>query len=218
MNHQQTSGGALRVRQQLLRWQGPAGALEVLYAEPVGVLRGLVVVCHPHPLYGGTMHNKVVTTLAQAFDRSGYATVRFNFRGVGESAGKHDGGLGEFADLMAVIEATCAMKPDVPWLLSGFSFGAYVACCVAQARVPAQLFLVAPPVSRLTLPEPMPASVPCPTVVVQGLADEVIPAADVMAWANGVQGPCDLVTFVDTSHFFHGQLVALRSAVEGRVL
>lgn len=218
-----SSHQALRCRERAVQWQGPVGELEVLLSEPVqGGPRGVALLCHPHPLYGGQMQNKVVTTMAHAFDQAGFATVRFNFRGVGASEGTYDQGRGEYNDALAMVQQMQAMYTDasgvaLPWTLAGFSFGAYIASRVALSVTPQQLWLLAPPVTRLNLPVPMPTEVPCPTVVVQGLADEVIPADAVIQWANTVCGECALVTLPEVSHFFHGQLVTLRTLMLERL-
>ena len=201
---------AMVSRTQKALWPGAVGDIEVLVTEPIDSPKGVAVLCHPHPLHGGQMHNKVVTTLARAFDEANYRTLRFNFRGVGQSAGTYDGGQGEQDDCMAMVQAMRAGHEHLPWVLAGFSFGAYVAARVALQHVPAQLLLVAPPVIRLGLE--MPAAFPCDVVVLQGKTDEVVPAEAVSQWADSVTSPCQLITFEACSHFFHGQLVALRDA------
>jgi uncharacterized protein len=206
---EQRSAMVSRTKQAL--WPGAMGDVEVMVTEPLGPPKGLALLCHPHPLHGGQMHNKVVTTLARAFDEANYRTLRFNFRGVGKSAGVYDGGKGEQDDCIAMIKALRAGYEHLPWSLAGFSFGAYVAARVALQHVPAQLLLVAPPVTRLGLE--MPTAFACDVVVLQGQADEVVPAQAVSQWADSVTSPCQLLTFEACSHFFHGQLVALRDAI-----
>ncbi|MBL8288449.1 MAG: alpha/beta hydrolase [Rubrivivax sp.] len=210
---------------------GPAGALEcVLDAPAAGVPpRGIAVLCHPHPLHGGTMDNKVIVTLARTFVQLGYGAVRFNFRGVGASAGHWDEGRGEVDDALAVIadvtaeaaaDAAAAGAPPhavLPLVLAGFSFGGYVAT-QAAARLAAQdpaagkgprsarLVLVAPAAGRFTL-----APVPPGTLVVHGEADDVVPLAAVLEWARPQSLPITLVP--GAGHFFHGQLTVLKQIV-----
>lgn len=197
------------------RMDGPAGLLEVQVDAPHGRDRGVdLVVCHPHPLHGGTLDNKVVHTLARAARDEGVRAVRFNFRGVGNSAGTHDAGRGEVDDLLAIVDGLAAQEPGRRLLLAGFSFGAWIAAAGAvrlqdTARVPLALLLVAPPVQypgfaalpRLTLP----------TTVMQGIEDEVVDAAAVSAWCLARQ-PGTRQIALPTGHFFHGMLPELKRA------
>ena len=195
---------------------GPAGAIECVIDEPAGVApRGVVVLCHPHPQFGGTMDNKVVQTLARAFLQLGYRAVRFNFRGVGASAGGWDEGRGEVDDALAVVAAQRAAAPGLPLALGGFSFGAYVAA-QAAARLaddplhPApveRLVLVGPATSRFT----MPAAVAPDTVVIHGEADDVVPLAATLDWARPQVLP--VIVLPGVGHFFHGQLTRLKDQV-----
>lgn len=200
---------------------GPAGALQVsVNAAADGALlptQAVAVVCHPHPRYGGTMDNKVVTTLMRTYRDLGVAVVRFNFRGAGASEGRHDDGAGEVEDLLAIVAEVRRLRPGVPLHLAGFSFGAAVAA-KACARITTlhQIVLVAPPVPRYQLP--VLTQLPAPTTVLQGGLDERVRAVDVAAWARALPG----VTYrelPEAGHFFHGQLrelkAALRQAVEG---
>ena len=207
---------------------GPAGLIECAIDEPaarVGMAlgvdaaptppRGLVVLCHPHPQHGGTMHNKVVQTLARAFVQMGYRAVRFNFRGVGDSAGVWDEGRGEIDDALAVIAAQRAASPGLPLALGGFSFGGYVAAqaaarlAVAADAVPVErLVLVGPATSRFELP----ATVAPDTVVIHGEADDVVPLAATLAWARPQALP--VIVFPGVGHFFHGQLTLLKNQVQ----
>lgn len=195
---------------------GPAGTIECAVDEPVlapgsgPALRGVAVVCHPHPLHGGTLDNKVVQTLARAFTQLGYRAVRFNFRGVGASAGSWDEGRGEVDDALAVIQAMHA--PGLPLALAGFSFGAYVAS-QAALRLPAdqqpeRLVLVGPAVHNFPL-----GPVPQDSIVVHGETDEIVPLAAVFDWARPQALP--VVVVPGTGHFFHGQLALLKSLVVG---
>jgi alpha/beta superfamily hydrolase len=194
---------------------GPAGAIECAIDEPAGAPRGVVVLCHPHPQFGGTMDNKVVQTLARAFLQLGYRAVRFNFRGVGGSAGAWDEGRGEIDDALAVIAAQRAAVPGLPLALGGFSFGGYVAA-QAAARL-ADDPLQRAPVERLVLVGPatgrfnMPATVAPDTVVIHGEADDVVPLAATLAWARPQVLP--VIVLPGVGHFFHGQLTRLKDQV-----
>ncbi|MEY4753488.1 MAG: hypothetical protein RJA44_1163 [Pseudomonadota bacterium] len=198
---------AMNSRTERLILQGAAGAIECALDQPAegGALRGVAVLAHPHPLFGGTMDNKVVQTLARAFLHLGYRTVRFNFRGVGASAGTHDEGRGESEDMLAVIAAT--RQPGLPLALGGFSFGAYVTT-LAAAALPAEaraerLALVGPSTQRA-----VPPAVPADTVVIHGEADEVVPLAATLDWARPQHLP--VIVMPGVGHFFHGQLPRLR--------
>lgn len=186
---------------------GPAGAIEVAVDTPDGVPRGVALVCHPHPLFGGTMDNKVVQTLARAFLQLGYRALRFNFRGIGASAGAWDEGRGEIDDALAV--AAALREPGLPFAVAGFSFGGYVASHVAQRLGDAErLVLVAPAVSNFS-----PAPVSQDTVVIHGETDDVVPLAAVLDWARPSVLPVTVVP--GTGHFFHGQLPLLKQCVVG---
>lgn len=191
---------------------GPAGSIEVAIDSPAAdvPLRGVAVVCHPHPQHGGTMDNKVAQTLARAFVQLGYRAVRFNFRGVGASEGAWDEGRGEVDDALAVIAAV--REPGRPLALAGFSFGGYVAS-QAAARLAAEA-----PVERLVLIGPATrnfdvAAVPADTLVVHGEADDVVPLQATLDWARPQHLPVVVVPGV--GHFFHGQLSLLKSIVVG---
>lgn len=201
----------LNPQSQLLTIAGPVGPLELVIDAPQDMpARGVVVVCHPHPLHGGTMDNKVVQTLARAFLQLGYQVARFNFRGVGASAGQYDEGRGEVDDALAVIAAV--RDPALPLALAGFSFGAYVAAAAA-ARLPAdqaaeRLALVGPATSRFPVPP-----VPADTLVIHGESDDVVPLQATLDWARPQVLPVVVVPGV--GHFFHGQLSVLKSLVTG---
>ncbi|MEH6564150.1 MAG: alpha/beta fold hydrolase [Halopseudomonas sp.] len=191
---------------------GPAGPLEAVLTR--GERVGLVaIICHPNPVQGGTMQNKVVHTLMRAARDSGASTLRFNFRGVGGSVGEHDYGVGEVQDCLAVIAwARDALQMQHLWLM-GFSFGGYVAAAAASALPtwPDRLVLVAPSVEKQRFADLKPMG--GPVVVMMGEADEVVaPQAVFAAFAD--EGTAEVVRFADTGHFFHGQLVPLKSAVE----
>ncbi|XHS79020.1 alpha/beta hydrolase [Burkholderiaceae bacterium UC74_6] len=185
---------------------GPAGNIEVALDAPAGTPRGMALVCHPNPVQGGTMDNKVVQTVARAFLQLGYRTVRFNFRGVGQSEGGWDEGRGEIDDAMAVLEAT--RNAGEPWLLAGFSFGGYVASRVLQraTEAPQRLVLIGPATSRFDT-----APVPPETVVIHGEVDDVVPLSSVLDWARPQSLPVTVVPGV--GHFFHGQLPLLKNLV-----
>jgi uncharacterized protein len=191
--------------------EGPAGKLEAIVEETAVAGSGYAVVCHPHPLYGGTMDNKVVTTVARGLNDAGIPTVRFNFRGVGASAGAYDEGVGETADADAVASWGAGRWPGRTLVLAGFSFGAYVVLRLAQQRVPQHLITVAP---ALELFDAFGMAVPrCPWLVVQGDADDVIDPAAVINWVNGLDHKPRLVVLPGAGHLFHGRLRELRDAV-----
>lgn len=191
-----------------------AGPVEALLDEPPpGVaVRGTAVIAHPHPLYGGTMHNKVVQTLARACVATGWRAVRFNFRGVGASAGEHDHGIGETDDVLSLVEQVA--PADVPLVLAGFSFGAFVAASAAtrlwSRRPAARLVLVGTAASRFAVP-PLPAEAQLATLVVHGEQDDTVPLAAVLDWARPQSLPVTVIP--GGEHFFHGQLPLLRALV-----
>ena len=199
---------------------GAAGAIEVAAVAPESP-RMVAVVAHPHPLYGGTMDNKVITTLARAFVEAGVATVRFNFRGVGASEGAHDEGRGETDDMVRVIEHARAQFGALPLVIAGFSFGGAVAVRASGGVDFAQLVLVAPGFRRITgqgmgaAPDPDDPHLGAPgrhtqanTVVVHGDRDETVPLADSIAWATPREVP--VVVVPGGEHFFHRKLHVLR--------
>lgn len=185
---------------------GPAGRLEIVVADPGEDRRGYALIAHPHPLYGGTLDNKVVQTLAKAMVALGYAAVRFNFRGVGESEGVFDEGPGELEDLLSVADFARRRFGDAQVVLAGFSFGSYIAASAA-AQLPArQLVLIAPAVGRFPVGE-----VPQQTLVVHGEEDDVVPLGDVLNWARPQKLP--VLVFPGAGHFFHGALLDLQQQV-----
>jgi uncharacterized protein len=197
---------------QALTISGPAGTLEALLEEPAGTSAGaFAVVCHPHPLYGGTMQNKVVHTVARVLQEAGIATLRFNFRGVGASAGSYDKGRGELLDTLAVIEFGRARWPAATLTLAGFSFGAQMALLAAPSSAPVRLITIAPPVSR---PEFGAVEQPsCPWLIVQGDADEVVDPQQVRSFAARFAPPPQFVMLAGVNHLFHGHLRELHDAV-----
>ena len=185
---------------------GPAGALETDLNDPGLPRRGIALIAHPNPVQGGTKDNKVVTTLAKTLFGLGYVAIRPNFRGVGASAGVFNQGNGETDDLVAVIRYAKARFGELPLLLAGFSFGAFVQTRVAQQVTAQRLVLVGPAVNRFPA-----ATVPANTLVVHGEHDEVVPLAAVLDWARPQQLP--LVVVPGGEHFFHGRLHLLAQIV-----
>mgnify|MGYP001271419529 CR=1 FL=1 len=196
---------------------GPAGRIEAHVELPrlEDARRGVAVIGHPHPPDGGTMNNKVVTSIARALAESGIASVRFNFRGVGQSDGVYDEGRGETLDYLAVAQwLQAARHGDALWL-AGFSFGAWVALRAARQLPAQQMIAIAPPVGFRDFTGVPPP--PCPWLVVQGEADDVVDPAKVFAWASAAENPPTLVRMMDAGHFFHGRLVDLRGAIRNGV-
>lgn len=195
--------------------EGPAGPLETLLEDSDASSMMYAVLCHPHPLFGGTLDNKVVWTLARALRDAGIPTLRFNFRGVGKSGGTYDDGVGETLDAAAVAAFGAVRWPGRRLVLGGFSFGAYVALRLAQETDVARLILVAPPVDRFAfgvLKAPA-----CPWLVVQGDADELVDPEAVIAWSESVEPKPRLRVLPGVGHFFHGSLSVLRDAVRDEV-
>ena len=190
---------------------GPTGALEVVLNVPDAAPRGIALVTHPHPQQGGTLDNKVVQTLAKTFVVLGYASVRLNFRGVGQSEGAFDDGAGETDDALATLAFARDEFADVshaPPVLAGFSFGTYVQTRVAHAVEPERMVFVGPAVKRFPAEH-----VPADTIVIHGDEDDVVPLADVLAWARAQQLP--VVVFPGCGHFFHGRLPQLQRVIIG---
>jgi hypothetical protein len=202
---------AVNVHTQKSSIQGPVGAIELAQDAPAQAAKGVVVIAHPHPLFGGTMDNKVVQTLARAFTQCGWTAVRFNFRGVGDSAGVHDDGRGELDDFLAVVRHAA---PSGRLALAGFSFGGFVTSnAFAQLHTERQidsLVLVGVATSRFPM-LPIPAEAHVKTLVIHGEQDDTVPLAAVMDWARPQILPVTVVPGV--GHFFHGQLPLLKSLV-----
>jgi alpha/beta superfamily hydrolase len=194
------------------RVAGPAGAVECAVDLPAGAPLGVAVVCHPHPQYGGTLDNKVVQTIARAFLQLGWASVRFNFRGIGASDGEWDEGRGEVDDALAVVAAARARAgfAGLPLALAGFSFGGYVAAAAAEtlpvADRPRRVVLVAPSTQKQQVP-----AMPGDTIVIHGDADDVVPLATTLDWARPQSLP--VIVLPGVGHFFHGQLALLKSVL-----
>lgn len=195
---------------------GPAGQIEVVREMPAALgtasPKGVAVIAHPHPLFGGTMDNKVVHTLARAFLLSGWTAVRFNFRGVGASSGIHDEGRGETEDMLALVARV--VDPGVPLALAGFSFGAFVAAValnVLWSERPVQkAVLVGLATSRFSVPL-VPMEALGRTLVVHGEADDTVPLQSVLDWARPHSLPVTVIP--GGGHFFHGQLPLLRDLI-----
>jgi hypothetical protein len=195
---------------------GPAGTIEAVLDTPATSTSSAVgVICHPHPLHGGTMTNKVVHTLAKAFNDVGAPAVRFNYRGVGASAGTYDEGNGETQDALAVLDWVAQRWPGAPLWLGGFSFGGAVAIRAAVASSHAgniaRLVTVAPAIRRVsvdsnTLPQ-------CPWLIVQGDRDDLVDASDIQQWAQALPVQPRLTLLSGVEHFFHGRLNDLRTTV-----
>ena len=192
---------------QKLSIDGPAGKLEIAVNEPDVARRGIALVAHPHPLYGGTLDNKVVQTLAKAFVALGYCALRLNFRGVGASDGVFDEGRGETEDFLALAEYGRRTYGGGELAIGGFSFGGFVAAAVAEQLAPRHLVLAAPAVGRFPV-----GNVPANTLIVHGEEDDVVPLKDVFDWARPQSLP--VVVFPGAGHFFHGNLVTLQRLVE----
>ena len=189
---------------------GPAGALETDINDPGEQRRGIAVIAHPNPVQGGTKDNKVVTTLAKAFYNLGYVVLRPNFRGVGRSAGAHDQGIGETDDIVAVARYAMQRYGELPLLLAGFSFGAFVQTRVAKQLPPARMVLVGAAVNRFPA-----EAVPADTLVIHGETDDVVPLAAVLDWARPQRLP--VVVVPGGEHFFHGRLDVLGRIVTRNV-
>lgn len=215
----------MNAQTERLALSGDAGAIEAVRDAATGVAegaapRGVAIIAHPHPLFGGTMDNKVVQTLARAFVASGYTAVRFNFRGVGGSAGTYDEGRGELDDLLAVVRQVAPEGPDAaPIALAGFSFGAFVTSHALAAlwgrRAIERVVLVGTAASRFTV-APVPPEAHLRTLVVHGEQDDTVPLSAVMDWARPQILPVTVVP--GGGHFFHGQLPLLKNLVARHLL
>lgn len=193
---------------------GPAGRLEALIAMPRGLVRGLCVVCHPHPLYGGAMSNKVVYTLASAALKAGLATARFNFRGVGASEGVHDAARGETEDALAVVAWLRARAgAQLPLCLAGFSFGAYVALKAAPQAAAARLVSVSIPFGRYVDDAAPPPHPRCAWLALHSRDDDTVDFASTQRVLRAYAPPPRLLEFDGAGHFWHGRLGELQAAV-----
>jgi alpha/beta superfamily hydrolase len=198
---------------QRLFIDGPVGRLEaIMDVSTAENALGVAVVCHPHPQHGGTMHNKVVHTLARAFVRMGYASLRFNFRGTEQSEGVYDEGQGELDDALAAVAWARERYADSPLWLAGFSFGAAIAVKAAVAIEVDGLVSVAPAISRFA--SGLESQPTCPWLIVQGDQDELVDVEETVAWVDGLAPGPELLIIPDGEHFFHGRLNELREAVQ----
>jgi alpha/beta superfamily hydrolase len=186
---------------------GEAGKIETVLDRPDRAPRGIAIVAHPHPLYGGTLDNKVVQTLAKTFVELGYVSFRPNFRGVGASEGAHDEGRGETEDLLRVVAHAGRDFGALPLVLAGFSFGAAVQTQVAQRTRPERVVLVAPAVGRFPS-----ETVPADAIVIHGERDDTVPLATVLDWARPQDLPVVVIPGAD--HFFHLRLNLIKSVVK----
>ena len=206
----------MKLVEEIQHIDGPAGAIELIVENP-GAPRGIALVCHPHPLFGGTHTNKVTQTLARTFARLDYVALRPNFRGVGASAGAHDDGRGECEDMLAVIADTRRRYGDLPIALAGFSFGAYVQTRVAEAMAaanhPAQrMVLVGTAAGHVEgARQYVTRAVANDTIVIHGSKDTTVPLANVLAWAEPLDLPVVVIPGAD--HFFHRRLNIIRDVV-----
>jgi alpha/beta superfamily hydrolase len=190
---------------------GAAGNMECLLDLPPHAPRGIALVAHPHPLYGGTMDNKVAATLARTFVALGYVAARFNFRGVGASSGVHDDGIGETDDMLVMLEHMQARYPGLPVALSGFSFGTFVMArlqqrLAAEGRAAERLVLVGTAAGKWPVPE-----VPADTILIHGEADDTITLTQVLDWARPQDIPVIVIPGAD--HFFHRKLGHIKNLV-----
>ena len=192
--------------QRKIIFSGPSGQLEGMLHLPDGAPRTIAVVAHPLPTMGGTMDNKVVTTLTKTFLELGFAALRFNFRGVGESAGSYDEGNGESLDAIAAANFMRGEFPGLPLVLAGFSFGAYVQARAADKLQPQQLVLIAPAVGRFAMPK-----VAANTLLVHGDQDEVVTLPELLDWARPQHLP--VIVLAGAEHYFHGRLTQLKQIV-----
>lgn len=189
---------------------GSVGKLEIITTSPENTEKLVTgIVCHPHPLHGGTMHNKVVTTIAKAFNQLGLKTVRFNFRGVGKSKGKYDNTIGETDDLKTIIKWVRHNHPNGEIWLAGFSFGAYIAAKVTDAdHTIARLITIAPALNHSNYASL--TNIVCPWWLIAGRQDELVPFVDVKTFVDNSPVAIKFVPVEEATHFFHGILVKLR--------
>jgi alpha/beta superfamily hydrolase len=207
----------LLIRETAVFIDGPQGPLEALYLDTADAT-GIALICHPNPVQGGTMLNKVVSTLQRTARDAGMLTLRFNYRGVGASAGSHDMGSGEVDDAWAVARWLRAKHPELPLTILGFSFGGFVAATLAgrleaEGEAVQQLFMVAPAVMRITERLPQQATL----TVIQPDADEVVDPQLVYDWSDKLERPHELLKVAECGHFFHGKLTDLKDLLLPRL-
>jgi alpha/beta superfamily hydrolase len=203
----------LRTEKSLIAGPNGEGSIEIALHQPSTPPRAIAIVAHPHPLFGGTMDNKVVTTISRAFFDAGVATTRFNFRGVGQSSGMHDDGRGESEDMLTVIAHARDAFPTLPLWLAGFSFGAAVALATSESQPPAGMVLIAPAFARMSHWQSVLSGgqPPADTLLIHGENDETVPLADSLDWARTRDIPIALVPGAD--HFFHLRLHIVKALV-----
>ncbi|WP_227523888.1 alpha/beta hydrolase [Kangiella profundi] len=196
--------------------EGDNGDIEATLDQPDSPERNAIAVCcHPHPLHGGAMTNKVIYTVSRTLAGLGIPSVRFNFRGVGESQGEYDEGKGEQQDLIKVVEWMQQKYPGRPLWLAGFSFGSWIAALQAKKLGAQQLISIAPPVNRFSFDE---FEIPdCPWLVVQGDADEVVDPKAVFQWLDDLPKQPEVIRMEGAGHFFHSRLVDLRESMEDKL-
>lgn len=192
--------------------QGHVGSLEAILTVPEKPLAShFALIGHPHSLQGGTMNNKVVTTLARAFKALGIVSLRFNFRGVGDSVGVYDAGLGESEDMLLLAKLWQEEQPHGQCIFSGFSFGSYVAYRAASQYSSSPLITIAPPVHHYNYTEF--SAVPNPWLIIQGMKDEVVPSTLVLDFVQALKTNVQLIECADAGHFFHGKLLELKDSI-----
>ena len=189
-----------------LRIDGPDGKIETVIDDPGPTRRGLALIAHPHPLHGGTMENKVVTTISRILHDLGYVAVRPNFRGVGSSEGEYDHGEGEVGDMLAVLAFVRARYPDLALILAGFSFGAVIQSRVNETAQAKHLLLIGPALNLFQM-----GSAPANTLVIHGENDEIVPIDQVRNWTT--QHGVTLAVIRDADHFFHKKLSELKQHI-----
>lgn len=194
---------------------GPAGHIEALLAAPLRALAepAFAIVCHPHPLFGGAMTNKVAYTLAATAQKAGLYALRFNFRGVGRSEGRHDNGRGETQDVEFLVDWMREQLPGARAVLMGFSFGAWVSLRAAGCVRPVAQVSIAPPFGKYVGDQTVPERPPCPWLVVHGSDDDVVDYGQTKAVLDTYVPPPELVTMQGAGHFFHGRLTELGGIV-----
>jgi len=197
--------------------RGPEGKLECVADVPDSADErpATIILCHPHPLHGGTMHNKVITIMERSMRELGLRTIRFNFRCAGESEGEHDEGYGETDDLFAVVEWVRRTRPNDELWLGGFSFGSYITQRVAQNLKLGQLITIAPPVDRYEFSQLQQPD--CPWLVVMGDEDEVVALEDVKCWMEDLNPQPEFLVMEEAGHFFHRRLMDLRGLLKNGV-
>lgn len=218
LHSHQSKPSSISYIKRTLTIRGPSGRLELSIAHPKNPEnpRAIAIICHPHPLFGGTMDNKVVHQVANTLNDAGIATVRFNFRGIGRSEGNYAEGFGETEDLLTVVNWVRTQRPHTPLWLAGFSFGAYVALRAWPECLPENLITIAPPVNFFDFKNlPTPAQ---SWLVIQGDQDEIVPAADVLNWLGTLEFPPQVACLKGSGHFFHGQLNHLSEVLNNYLL